>query len=202
MLFADDKLANQGGTTADELELLDDVNGSGIFDAPGTQTVHVDMGVFADHPSVPGYIARHPPFQAQDEVTRGGRLTMEVPGSGVALVTYVNQPAPVPMQYPELYNTPLYPGATPMSGLGRIPYWDQRLPPGRAHYQFGHKQFIGDPTVPADNPEVPGSSLLPFVAGGLLIGIAGAIFFGTTGIDGRTPMNRNGRRRSRHGGRR
>ncbi len=67
-----------------ELEREDDVNGSGIFDAAGKATVHTTMGVFADHPSVPGYIARNPPFQVNREVTdaSSGGDVIEVPGGG------------------------------------------------------------------------------------------------------------------------
>lgn len=65
-----------------DLEGFDDVVGSGIFDPSGRATVHASLGVFSDHPSMPGYIARHPVFQRQTEVLSHGVPTMEVPGGG------------------------------------------------------------------------------------------------------------------------
>lgn len=70
------------------MESEDDVVGSGLFDAQGRSTVHDDMGVFRDHPSVPGYIARNPPYTLNTEVrdvTNGGP-TVEVAGGGLFYV--------------------------------------------------------------------------------------------------------------------
>lgn len=72
----------------DVLEAEDDVVGSGIFDPRGSATVHTNMGVFQDHPSMPGYIARHPPFTVNTEVSDlpTGADVVEVPGGGMAYV--------------------------------------------------------------------------------------------------------------------
>ena len=69
-----------------ELERDDDVNGSGIFDAAGTSTVHRTMGVFEDHPSLPGYIARSPPFSVSEVTSPSGASVVEVPGGGMIYV--------------------------------------------------------------------------------------------------------------------
>jgi hypothetical protein len=54
----------------DALEAEDDVAGSGIFDQPGRRsTIHSTLGVFADHPSLPGYAAREQPFAVSQDVT-------------------------------------------------------------------------------------------------------------------------------------
>lgn len=68
------------------LESDDDVLGSGIFDAPGSQgTVHVTLGVFRDHPNIPGYIAREIPFKPSTEVESvpSGAQVIVVPGGGM-----------------------------------------------------------------------------------------------------------------------
>lgn len=71
-----------------DLEIEDDVVGSGIFDPSGRSTVHQTMGVMADHPSIPGYIARHPPFTVNTEVSdiASGADVVEVPGGGMFYV--------------------------------------------------------------------------------------------------------------------
>lgn len=81
-----------------DLESEDDVVGSGIFDAAGRTTVHEEMGVFQDHPSIPGYIDRHPPFTVNEEVRDvvTGGPTVEVPGGGMSYVERWGRPAPVP----------------------------------------------------------------------------------------------------------
>lgn len=81
-----------------ELEDEDDVVGSGIFDAAGRATVQADMGVFADHPSIPGFIDRNPPFTMNYEVLDvvTGGPTVEVPGGGMSYVERGGRPAPVP----------------------------------------------------------------------------------------------------------
>lgn len=67
----------------DSLADADDVNGNGIFDAPGTHgNVHPDDGVFSDREGLPGYIAREKPFQPSEvlDVTTGQPM-MYVPGN-------------------------------------------------------------------------------------------------------------------------
>lgn len=72
--------------TLSRLETDDDVVGSGVFDAPGwSATVHPTLGVFQDHPNVPGYIDREIPFRASKEVESipGGAQVVVVPGGGM-----------------------------------------------------------------------------------------------------------------------
>jgi hypothetical protein len=66
---------------------LDDVQGSGIFDPPGTEkNIHPDAGVFDERFSLPGYHAREKPFsmsEVRDVAT--GRPIRAVPSGAVAL---------------------------------------------------------------------------------------------------------------------
>lgn len=65
---------------------MDDVQGSGIFDPPGTHpNIHPDAGVFATNYSLPGYHAREVPFsntEVRDVTT--GRPVRAVPSGAVA----------------------------------------------------------------------------------------------------------------------
>lgn len=64
----------------------DDVQGSGIFDPPGTHpNIHPDAGVFATNYSLPGYHARERPFSETEvrDVTTG-RPVRAVPSGAVA----------------------------------------------------------------------------------------------------------------------
>lgn len=65
----------------------DDVQGSGIFDPPGTQAnIHPDAGVFAARYSLPGYMVRERPFKPSEvvDVTTGRPVTY-VPDGSVAM---------------------------------------------------------------------------------------------------------------------
>ncbi len=69
------------------LQAADDVQGNGLFDPFGSHgNIHPDAGVFADHESLPGYLARER-FYAPSEVTDGttGEQVMYVPGGAVAI---------------------------------------------------------------------------------------------------------------------
>lgn len=71
---------------AEKLEKDDDVVGSGVFDMPGHKnTVHETLGVFADHPNLPGYLAREIPFMPSKEVESvpSGAEVIVVPGGGM-----------------------------------------------------------------------------------------------------------------------
>ncbi len=73
------------------LELDDDVYGSGIFDPSGrVPTVHKDLGVFADHPSLPGYIEREVQFSVSKDISdiTSGADVVVVPAGGM---TYQEQ---------------------------------------------------------------------------------------------------------------
>jgi len=70
---------------------LDDVQGDGIFDPPGTHpNVHADAGSLAARYALPGYHVREVPFkfsEVRDATT--GRPIMPVPNGAVALDTPV-----------------------------------------------------------------------------------------------------------------
>lgn len=80
----------QPSTAADELEYyasLDDVQGDGIFDPPGTHpNIHPDAGVFAARFSLPGYHAREKPYSLTEvaDVTTG-RPIRAVPNGAVSM---------------------------------------------------------------------------------------------------------------------
>jgi hypothetical protein len=82
-----------------ENENEDDSVGSGIFDQAGGATVHTDMGIMADHPAVPGYIARNPPFYVNTEVQdiTADAQVLEVPGGGLNYLEHggINQAPPI-----------------------------------------------------------------------------------------------------------
>jgi hypothetical protein len=62
------------------------VNGNGVFDPNASHgNVHANEGVFADHQSLPGYVARDH-FYAPSEVEdlAGGGQVMYVPGGAVS----------------------------------------------------------------------------------------------------------------------
>lgn len=71
------------------LRELDDVQGDGIFDPPGTHpNIYADAGVFAGRFSLPGYHVREVPFQhseVRDATT--GRPIIPVPNGAVSLDT-------------------------------------------------------------------------------------------------------------------
>lgn len=89
------------------MDAMDDVQGNGIFDPPGSQkNIHPDAGVFAVNYSLPGYHAREVPFSFSEErdVTTG-RPIRAVPSGAVAndssaQIAYLEQglyPRPNPM---------------------------------------------------------------------------------------------------------
>lgn len=71
----------------DALQVADDVNGNGMFDPAGSHgNVHPDYGVFADHESLPGYVARdkfYTPSEVTDATT--GQQIMYVPAGAVSI---------------------------------------------------------------------------------------------------------------------
>jgi hypothetical protein len=86
---------NEGDASFQHDDLLnsmeedDDVYGSGIFDRPGrADTIHSTLGVFADHPSLPGYIGRERQFAVNPDLhdVANGADVVAVPGGGMAYV--------------------------------------------------------------------------------------------------------------------
>ena len=77
-------------TYPNELNVLsqaDDVDGNGVFDPHGSHgNVHPDAGVFQDHESLPGYVARDHFYDLSEveDLTKPGGRTMYVPGGAVA----------------------------------------------------------------------------------------------------------------------
>jgi hypothetical protein len=68
------------------LEKDDDVNGSGIFDEYGRMpTVNATLGVFQDHPSIPGYIDREIEYSVNKEIVdiANGADVVTVAGGGL-----------------------------------------------------------------------------------------------------------------------
>jgi len=86
----EDTEAAQPATASGELEhyaQMDDTQGSGIFDAPGSvPNIHPDAGIFATHFALPGYHAREVPFSETEiiDVTTG-RPVRAVPSGAVAM---------------------------------------------------------------------------------------------------------------------
>jgi len=73
----------------EQMETDDDVHGSGIFDRSGARgTIHSNLGVFADHPSLPGYLAREMDFAVSKDISdiTSGAEVVAVPGGGMAYV--------------------------------------------------------------------------------------------------------------------
>lgn len=77
-------------TYPNELNLLsqaDDVDGNGVFDPQGSHgNVHPDAGVFQDHESLPGYVARDHFYDLSEvvDLTKPDGRTMYVPGGAVS----------------------------------------------------------------------------------------------------------------------
>lgn len=82
--------ASEPAWASNELQYLaemDDVQGNGVFDPPGTHpNIHPDAGVFAARYSIPGYEAREKPFSMSEvrDVTTGRRVRA-VPSGAVAM---------------------------------------------------------------------------------------------------------------------
>ena len=69
-----------------DLEKEDDTFGSGIFDPKGRGgTANANMGIFAGHYSLPGYVARDVPFTVMQDVTdiTDDAAVVSIPGGGM-----------------------------------------------------------------------------------------------------------------------
>lgn len=87
--YRDDAVSN--------MESADDTSGSGIFDDSGfTGTINTTLGIFADHPSLPGYVAREKWFTRSAEVKNvsSGAALITVPGGGMSYLEKDGVPAP------------------------------------------------------------------------------------------------------------
>lgn len=85
--FDDSGQVDKQAGFVNDLEREDDVYGSGIFDPVGrASTIHRDMGVFADHPSLPGYVGREQQFSVSRDLVdiANGADVVVVPGGGMS----------------------------------------------------------------------------------------------------------------------
>lgn len=195
------------GQDLSDLEQEDDSVGSGIFDPAGASTVHQTMGVFQDHPAVPGYIARNLPFTVNKDVAdiTDGADVVEVPGGGLFYVERGGHlVGPPPGSPPE--RTPLSVPQRP-SGTDQ-PYvlLGQQAQAPLGHYPYGAPQAQARPAafgttfyrVPPDVSivnvanrrvavgEDPGAAPAPagwgsYLFAGALVGAAAALLMGTVG---------------------
>lgn len=148
----------------DALQVADDVNGNGMFDPPGSHgNVHPDYGIFADHESLPGYVARdkfYTPSEVVDATT--GNQIMYVP-SGAVSIDHAQRKA---FQDTLLWELP--PGVNPYAthdvpDMSIVTPWEATLPVGQ---------------VDEEPAKEPASNLQMFlVAGvaGLSIGLVAAL---------------------------
>jgi len=199
------------GQDLKELEEEDDSVGSGIFDAAGASTVHQTMGVFQDHPAVPGYIARNLPFTVNKDVSdiTDGADVVEVPGGGLFYVErgghLVGPPPGSPPERTPL-SVPQRPSGTdqpyvllgqqakaPLGGFGHYPNhyppaqpvpFDtrfQRVPPDVSIVNVANRRVAVGQDPAAPAPAGWGSYLFA----GALVGAAAALLMGTVGKKGR-----------------
>jgi hypothetical protein len=148
----------------DAMETEDDVAGSGIFDAPGRRsTIHSTLGVFADHPSLPGYAAREQPFAVSKDVTDPihGADVVYLPAGGMTYVEregryadYLDREQSVPPPA-VLFPTDLPPGTVPEPGSSELPLAPVDLPPAPdaappAAAGYGAYSQMFQPTRPAN----------------------------------------------------
>jgi hypothetical protein len=85
----------------EQLEAEDDVHGSGIFDSYGrTPTVNHDLGVFADHPSLPGFIDREVQYAVSKDIydITSGADVVTVAGGGMSYQERGGLPVPFDWQ--------------------------------------------------------------------------------------------------------
>jgi hypothetical protein len=202
---------NWGDVVPGALEAEDDVSGSGIFDSAGTATVHTNMGVFQDHPSIPGYIARNPPYTVNREVSAidSGAEVVEVAGGGLNYVERDGRlfgpsggpaPPPVPRAIPgstgpdEPYIVLGPPNPSRWTPPTVPPDWRMRAAPMNPASARVDWRSIWDPAMaevqvgtgmgqdaPASTPSGWGSYLFA----GLLVGGAAALFVGAVRGKGR-----------------
>jgi hypothetical protein len=157
------------GWASNELELLaemDDVQGNGVFDPPGTHpNIHPDAGVFAARYSLPGYHAREIPF-AKSEVLDAttGRPVIGVPSGAVSL----DSAAQIAFIEQGMYKTPenvvRWQEAAPMPGAS-IANWMQNPQTIAGFGGFGD--------APAPIPASPASTIGKV----LLVGVSAGVLF-------------------------
>jgi hypothetical protein len=168
------------------MQELDDTQGSGIFDPPGSHpNIWPDAGVFAAHFSIPGYSAREVMWKQSEVVdATTGRPIVPVPSGAVAIdnaaqIAWLeNQrfelPSPItranaeyPMQYESIVNVVQNP--IPVNGFGA--------------------DDLPAPTEESPPPAQSGVTKLLFAAA--VVGVAGGAIYALT----RKSMKKNRSRR-------
>jgi hypothetical protein len=181
------------------LESEDDVYGSGIFDEAGrSPTVNPDLGIFGDHPNIPGYIEREVQFQVSDEVRdTNGNPVVIVPAGGMAYIEQSGHsvlPAggPVPARPPWAPSGPTSqdqpyamttgarlstPSRPSVAGLVREEPTVRYLPGERVLPYAPTMKYVQMQGLGTDPPSSPG--WMSYAAAGAILGAAAAIFMGT-----------------------
>lgn len=148
-----------------DLEKEDDTFGSGIFDPGGRGgTDNANMGIFAGHYSLPGFVARDVPFRVMKDVTdiTDGAQVVSIPGGGMLYVADERRrqgAAPSPPTWRPAIQPPGYTRydqvyvdmqgkPVPMDGFGQLARQPRRVP----HPVYG---VPSDRYDPRRVPEVP-----------------------------------------------
>lgn len=169
-----------------DLELEDDVFGSGIFDTYGRgPTVNPDMGVFADNPSLPGFIDREIQYTVSQDIydITSGADVITVAGGGMTyqerggLPVPFNRIGPTPCPPPRMLPPPtdlrqVYVGLNPTPPVMKAPAPTQGvfkpLPGPAVPPQFtpGLIPMVASVPPPAitNIPQVPGTSQMGYAS--------------------------------------
>jgi len=185
------------------LEKSDDTYGSGIFDAAGSKpTVHPDLGVFQDHPNIPGYIGREVQFLPSKEVKSipSGADVIVIPGGGMSWGGRIIPSGMMGQKVPYRYGSAIKPPPGVPRGKASVPTTPsttaQATVPGpilpfrpapvvvRAYavaptpsVTYYTMRRAGTSGFGVDPPPAK-PSWVPYVAGGVMLGAAIAIFRG------------------------
>lgn len=197
----------------ESLEDQDDVVGSGIFDEAGSgDTINPELGVFADHPNLPGYIAREVQFEPNhdiEELATGGDV-IAVPGGGMTWGGRLIGPGTTTPQLPYRYQTQMTPSPSMVSSVKMsgpssrvsIPtpvapvntasrFVPMPRPRSLAPRTCGCNAPLPVPPAQrragmkgfgAEEPVKESPSMLPYIAGGILTGAAIWFVLGTLAI--------------------
>lgn len=149
-------------------EELDDTQGSGIFEAPGSRpNNYADAGIFSQSYSHPGYLAREKPW-AKSEVVDAttGRQVVYVPGGSVAMDSAAQAAFIENMKYGRMN-----PVMTPYQERG-VPY-DSTVNVKVNPEPVGAE---GDPLLPPS----PKSGVGGFLLAAGLVGLAAGVVYAVT----------------------
>jgi hypothetical protein len=163
-----------------QLADMDDVQGNGVFDPPGTHpNIHPDAGVFAARFSLPGYHAREVPFSQTEIVDQTtGRRVVAVPSGAVSLdsaaqIAFIEQG-----RYKTPQNVVRWQEAAPMPGVS-ISDWMQN-PQGinaeAAPAVNGFRGWGGLGDAPAPIPSSTAATVGKVIVVGVAAGCLWALF--------------------------